>query len=58
MTKKTCAKRAKTSPFFVVLFVLLAIYSLMLAGLLVWAMISSFKAPRDFQTNPVGLPKK
>ena len=58
MTKKTCAKRAKTSPFFVVLFVLLAIYSLMLVGLLVWAMISSLKAPRDFQTNPVGLPEK
>ena len=58
MTKKICAKRAKTSPFFVALFVLLAIYSLMLVGLLVWAMISSLKAPRDFQTNPVGLPEK
>ena len=30
----------------------------MLVGLLVWAMISSLKAPRDFQTNPVGLPEK
>lgn len=58
MTKKSGAKRGKTSPFFVVLFVLLAIYSLILIGLLVWAMISAFKTPRDFQTNPVGLPEK
>lgn len=34
------------------------IYSLLFVGLLVWAMISSFKTPRDFQTNPVGLPEK
>ena len=26
--------------------------------MLVWAMISAFKTPRDFQTNPVGLPEK
>lgn len=58
MTKKSGAKRGKTSPFFVVLFVFLAIYSLILIGLLVWAMISAFKTPRDFQTNPVGLPEK
>ena len=58
MTKKSGAGRGKTSPFFVVLFVLLAIYSLILIGLLVWAMISAFKTPRDFQTNPVGLPEK
>ena len=58
MTKKSGAGRGKISPFFVVLFVLLAIYSLMLVGLLVWATISSFKTPRDFQTNPVGLPEK
>lgn len=58
MTKKSGAGRGKTSPFFVVLFVLLAIYSLILIGLLVWATISSFKTPRDFQTNPVGLPEK
>lgn len=58
MTKKSGAGRGKTSPFFVVLFILLAIYSLILIGLLVWAMISAFKTPRDFQTNPVGLPEK
>lgn len=58
MTKKSGAGRGKTSLFFVVLFVLLAIYSLILIGLLVWAMISAFKTPRDFQTNPVGLPEK
>lgn len=58
MTKKSGAGRGKTSPFFVVLFVLLAIYSLILIGLLVWAMISAFKTPRDFQTNSVGLPEK
>ena len=58
MTKKSGAGRGKISPFFVVLFVLLAIYSLILIGLLVWATISSFKTPRDFQTNPVGLPEK
>ncbi len=58
MTKKSGAGRGKTSPFFVVLFVLLAIYSLILIGLLVWAMISAFKTPRDFQTNSAGLPEK
>ena len=58
MTEKSGVKRSKTSLFFVVLFVLLAIYSLILIGLLVWAMISAFKTPRDFQTNPVGLPEK
>ena len=58
MTKKSGAGRGKTSPFFIVLFVFLIIYSLLLVGLLVWATISSFKTPRDFQTNPVGLPEK
>lgn len=58
MTKKSGVKRSKTSLFFVVLFVLLAIYSLILIGLLVWAMISAFKTPRNFQTDPVGLPEK
>lgn len=58
MMQKSAAKRSKTSPFFIILFVLLAIYSLILVGLLVWAMISAFKTPRDFQTNPVGLPEK
>lgn len=58
MTKKSGAGRGRTSPIFVVLFIFLAIYSLILIGLLVWAMISAFKTPRDFQTNPVGLPEK
>ena len=42
MMQKSAAKRSKTSPFFIILFVLLAIYSLTLVGLLVWAMISAF----------------
>ena len=58
MTTKSGAGRGRTSPIFVVLFIFLAIYSLILIGLLVWAMISAFKTPRDFQTNPVGLPEK
>ena len=58
MTEKSGVKRSKTSLFFVVLFVLLAIYSLILIGLLVWAMISAFKTPRNFQTDPVRLPEK
>lgn len=58
MTTKSGAGRRKTSSFFIVLFVFLIIYSLLLVGLLVWATISSFKTPRDFQTNPVGLPEK
>lgn len=58
MTTKSGIGRRKTSSFFIVLFVFLIIYSLLLVGLLVWAMISSFKTPRDFQTNPVGLPEK
>ena len=58
MTKKSGIGRRKTSSFFIVLFVFLIIYSLLFVGLLVWAMISSFKTPRDFQTNPVGLPEK
>lgn len=58
MTTKSDIGRRKTSSFFIVLFVFLIIYSLLFVGLLVWAMISSFKTPRDFQTNPVGLPEK
>lgn len=58
MTTKSGIGRRKTSLFFIVLFVFLIIYSLLFVGLLVWAMISSFKTPRDFQTNPVGLPEK
>ena len=58
MTTKSGIGRRKTSSFFIVLFVFLIIYSLLLVGLLVWAMISSFKTPRDFQINPVGLPEK
>ena len=58
MTTKSGIGRRKTSSFFIVLFVFLIIYSLLFVGLLVWAMISSFKMPRDFQTNPVGLPEK
>ncbi len=58
MTTKSGIGRRKTSSFFIVLFVFLIIYSLLFVGLLVWAMISSFKTPRDFQTNPVGLPEK
>ena len=58
MTTKSGIGRRKTSSFFIVLFAFLIIYSLLFVGLLVWAMISSFKTPRDFQTNPVGLPEK
>lgn len=58
MTRKSGIGRRKTSLFFIVLFVVLIIYALLFVGLLVWAMMSSFKAPRDFQTNPVGLPVK
>ena len=58
MTKNSGCKTRQNKSFFVVLFVLLVIYSLILIGLLVWAMISALKTPRDFQTNHVGLPEK
>lgn len=58
MTKKTCAKRAKTKS---VLRGAVCFVGNLLANACRFARlgkIASLKAPRDFQTNPVGLPEK
>lgn len=58
MQEKLSSERGRTSPFFVILFIVLMLYSVLLVGLLVWAMMSAFKSPRDFSTSPAGLPEK
>lgn len=46
------------TPFTITLMVFLIIYSAILIGLLLWALMTSFKSQSDFRLNVVGLPKK
>ncbi len=45
-----------TSPLFVVMFLILAIYSFLMLYLLLWGVITSLKDQSDFRTNILGLP--
>ncbi len=51
-------KKSKISIFNIFVFVALLAYSIMLLGLLYWAVETSFKHYRDFAKNPIGLPKE
>lgn len=51
-------KKREFSPLMLVLFAIFMVYTLILVGLLVWAVISSLKGRREFQTTPYGFPEK
>lgn len=46
------------SVFELIVCTLLVTYTLVLLGLLIWALLSSFKSAEDFLFNPLGLPEK
>lgn len=56
--KRSGKKSFKTSPIFVALFIILAIYTIAMFSLLIWAVISSLKKPLDFSNNKLGLPEE
>ncbi len=41
-----------------IMFIVLCIYTIILLGLMYWALESSFKENRDFRNNPIGLPEE
>ncbi len=52
-------KREKISPLSIIIVIFLILYSLAILTLLIWALMTAFKAPNtDFAINPVGLPKE
>ncbi len=51
-------KKSTFSPLNIVLFIILALYSVLLLYMLGWALISSTKTAGDFTLNALGLPEK
>ena len=51
-----CPVNKKINPFWIVCFVVLALYSVCFVGLFVYGIINSFKDFTDFIYNPAGLP--
>lgn len=49
-------QKSKLSPLTVVMLIVLILYSVLLVGMLVWALFTSFKEPLDFIMDRVGLP--
>lgn len=47
--------RKKTNPIFVVMFVLLAVFALVLISLLIWSIVISFKDERTLETLPASM---
>ena len=56
--KRLGKKKFKTSPLFVVLFIILAVYTVAMFSLLIWAVLNSFKTQLDFRNNVLGLPQE
>lgn len=50
--------KKKFNLFMFILFIFFVIYTLILFGLLTWAISSSFMGRREFQTTPFGFPKE
>lgn len=59
MNIKTNKKHLKSrlSPLTVVMLIVLILYSALLLGMLLWAVLTAFKEPIAFNRNKVGLPK-
>lgn len=58
MLKALNKKKNKTSPLFVILFIVLLLYTVAMFALLIWALLNSLKTQMDFRTNVLGFPKK
>lgn len=58
MKKKTNRIFSNTSPLYIILFVLLTIYSLFIIYLLFWGIMTSLKTPNDFRDNVLGVPRE
>jgi alpha-1,4-digalacturonate transport system permease protein len=56
--KEKYKTKREFSPFMLLLFIVFVAYTLILLGLLVWALVSSLKGRREFQTSPYGFPKE
>lgn len=56
--RKEGKRKFKTSSLFVVLFLILAVYTVAMFALLLWAVLNSLKTQMDFRSNILGLPKK
>ena len=50
-------RRDKFSPLTIVMLLLLALYSIVLLVLLLWAVMQVFKHPRDFRNDPIWFPE-
>lgn len=51
-------KNRKVSPLNVVLFIILVLYVVVLVGLLLWGLLTSFKGVNDFTDHPYEFPEK
>lgn len=51
-------QKEKTSPLYIALAIILALYSALLIFIFVWAILTSFKDPLSFRDNIIGLPEK
>lgn len=49
-------KRERFSPLTVIMLIVLALYCVVLLSLLIWALLTAFKNPFDFNGNKTGLP--
>lgn len=56
--KKIGGQRFKTNPFYVALFVILTVYSIIMLALIIWGVINSLKTWMNFMVDPVGWPKE
>ncbi len=57
-TKTLAADRSRMTAFAWILLVFIVIYAIALFVPLIWALVTSFKAQRDFRINIIGLPKE
>ena len=58
--KRAIVERRKTVPeriFFVLMWAVLAVWSVIMLGMLVWAIISSLKTNLDYVNNPLSIPE-
>lgn len=55
MEKRLKNKRRKWTVYEIVIFIVLSFYSLIIAGLFLWAFFSSFRTHTNFRANPLGV---
>ena len=55
MEKSFTNKKRKWPAYEIVVFAVLTVYSLIIAGLFIWAFLSSFRTHDNFRSNPLGV---